>query len=609
MSSPDETSLEDRLARLERLVEDLHRRLPPLPADDASLHAAESLPAAAEFVERPRVHAVVSPRGADDAPRRREPLYGRALGWMPDDAAGLFAWDGQTWLNRLGIGLLLLGVALLFRYSIDMGWLTPAVRVGFGAAVGAVLTVAGLRMNEQRRFASVLLGGGVATFYITGWAAFNLYALIGYTLAFVGMVAITAGAFALALWRGQPALAIVGAFGGLGTPLILGISYATPRGLALYTSAVLAWTVVPYLRRGWRSVLWTSMAFGWALLASYAFAINYGPRAGVHPPDARAWMQGAAVFAWVLLGVLPLARRVLATARARAAHADGRPHERHWRDGDALHWYGVSIAAPAMLVATSALAWRLPADRWGLLAMGVAAAYALASWRLRGADARLARVLLFSAAVILPAGCFGALDAEPLLTALAAQALVLHLLASNGAGPAIRWLAHKAYVGVGAWVLFRLVESGDTSARRVAADLAAIAAGFAISYVVRGRPEMLAYRIFAHVAALGWVWRGLAQLEGGQGYATIAWGAWGLALLLLAMRQGWPTAERVAIWTLLATVTKLFLVDLERLDPLFRVILFLGFGAVFLYFSYSLSGAWRPGGAREPEPRPAGRDA
>ncbi|HEX6910546.1 MAG TPA: DUF2339 domain-containing protein [Longimicrobium sp.] len=597
----DEGSTEARLARLERLVEELHRRLPPRAADAEGDEPAEGL----------RAHAAApDPREAQDVelpPRpRREPLDGRAFGW--DAARGPFAWDGQTWLNRLGIVLLLLGVALLFRYTIDMGWLTPAVRVGFGAAVGGVLTALGLRMDERRRFASVLLGGGVATFYITGWAAFNLYALIGYAAAFAGMVAITAGAFGLALWRGQPALAVVGAFGGLGTPLILGISLASPRGLALYTSAVLAWTVPPYLRRGWRSVLWTSMAFGWTLLASYAYAINFGPRAGVHPPDSRAWMQGAVVFAWVLLGVLPLARRVLATRAAARAHADGRPHERRWRGMDALHWYGVAVAAPAALVATSGLAWRMGPDEWGGLAMGVAGVYALAAWALRGADGRLARVLLFAAAVLLPAGCFGALDGEALLAALAAQALALHLLASYGAGPAIRWLAHKGYIAVGAWVLFRLVESGDVGPRRVTADLAAIGAGFAASYLVRARGEMLAYRVFAHVAVLGWVWRGLAQgVEGGQGFATMAWGAWGLALLLVALRQGWPTAERVAIWTLLATVTKLFIVDLDRLDPLFRVLLFLGFGAVFLYFSYSLPSALRPRGQAGPEP--AGRDA
>jgi len=602
MSLEDE-GLEARLARLERLVEELHRRLPPLTEDAVR----------DELAARLRAHAVVQPPRepaiADERPRRREPLYGRGLEWVTDDTRGLFAWDGQTWLNRLGIGLLLLGVALLFRYSIDMGWLTPAVRVGFGAAVAAVLTAAGARMDERRRFAAVLLGGGVAAFYITGWAAFNLYALIGYTLAFLGMAAITAGAFGLALWRGEPALAILGAIGGLGTPLLLGISYASPRGLALYTSAVLAWTVVPYLRRGWRSVLWSSMALGWTLLASYAFAITYGPRAGVHPPDSRVWMQGAAVFAWLVLGVLPLARRVLATRAAGRAHADGRPHERRWRGMDAMHWYGIAVAAPAMLVTTTAFAWRMTAEAWGAFAMVVAGGYALAAWALAREDARLARVLLFSAALLLPAGSFGALEAETLLTALAGQALALHLLAFHGAGGTLRWLAHKAYLAVGAWLIFRLVDSGDISPRRVAADLAAIGAGFAASYLVRNRDEMLAYRVFAHMAALGWVWRQLAQgMDGGQGYATIAWGMWGLALLLTSMRRGWPVAERVAIWTLLAAVGKLFLVDLARLDPLFRVLLFLGFGAVFLYLSYSLSGAWRPRGPREPEASPMGRD-
>ncbi|HEX2209821.1 MAG TPA: DUF2339 domain-containing protein [Longimicrobium sp.] len=591
MSQLDNESVHERLERLERLVEELGRRLPPRPADAAAPASAAAATERSAEPERRGIRAAVSDRARE---------------WMPDDGASPFSWDGQTWLNRLGIVLLLLGVALLFRYSIDMGWLTPAVRVGFGAAVGAVLTALGLRMDERRRFGSVLLGGGIAAFYLTGWAAFNLYSLIGYTAAFTGMVAITAGAFTLAMWRSQPALAIVGAFGGLGTPLILGISYAAPRGLALYTSAVLAWTVVPYLRRGWRSVLWTSMAFGWVLLASYANAFSQALAASA---SARVWMQGAAVFAWIVLGVLPLARRVASIAAAPRTSADGESHEKRWRDGDALHWYGVSIASPAAFLVTTALVWRMGAAEWGVLAAIAAGVYAAAARALWRADGRLARVLLFAAAVLLPAGCFGALESETLLVALAAQALALHLLSAYGAGRAIRWLAHRGFTAVGAWVLFRLVENADVGPARVAADLAAIAAGFAISYVVRTRGEMLSYRIWAHVAVLGWVWRQLAQLEGGQGYATIVWGTYALGLLLLALRQRWPTAERVAIWTLLATVAKLFLVDLERLDPLFRVLLFLGFGAVFLYFSYSLSGAWKPRAEPEPKPRPAGRDA
>ena len=122
MSRLDDESLNDRLERLERLVEELSRRVPPLPADAAA-------------APRPLAAAVVPtelPRGRT---RIRQSVADRAREWMPDDGDSPFAWDGQTWLNRLGIVLLLLGVALLFRYSIDMGWLTPGVRVGFGAAV------------------------------------------------------------------------------------------------------------------------------------------------------------------------------------------------------------------------------------------------------------------------------------------------------------------------------------------------------------------------------------------------------------------------------------------------------------------------------------------
>jgi hypothetical protein len=103
-------------------------------------------------------------------------------------------------LNKLGIGLLLFGVALLYLLSVERGWIGPPVRVGFGLAVGAALLVMGLRVYENRRtFAQVLLGGGIGAFYITGFAAFQLYALIPYVVAFTFMVAVTLLAFFLSL--------------------------------------------------------------------------------------------------------------------------------------------------------------------------------------------------------------------------------------------------------------------------------------------------------------------------------------------------------------------------------------------------------------------------
>ena len=83
--------------------------------------------------------------------------------------------SGEWWLNKVGIGLLLFGVAFLFLFSIERGWISPPMRVGFGLGIGAALLTIGLRVYEDRRaFSQVLLGGGVGMLYITGFAAVQL---------------------------------------------------------------------------------------------------------------------------------------------------------------------------------------------------------------------------------------------------------------------------------------------------------------------------------------------------------------------------------------------------------------------------------------------------
>jgi uncharacterized membrane protein len=566
MTPQDPRGIDERVARLERLVDDLQRQLAARPS--ASVDPAP--PAA--FAPPPAHRAPAEVRGGISIPRLR--------------------WDGQLWLNRLGIGLVLLGTGLLFRYSIEMGWLTPLVRVAFGASVGAVLFALGLRLDRRRRYGAVLLGGGIATWYITGWAAFNLYGLVGYVAAFLGMVAITGLAFGFALSRDAEVLGVLGAIGGLGTPLLLGVSYGTPRGFALYTCLILAWTAAVHLYRGWRGLLWTAMGLAWPLLFVYARHLPPEPRLA---PGDRWAVQLAAVFAWAVLGVLPLARRVRLLRRAAG-------HERHWKHLEVGHWYALAVVPPAATLAVAAAVWNPQPVTWGYWTLATAALYVLAGWALYRPDHRIARALFFTASVLVSAGCVASFGGDALLLALALQALALHWLAGRGGGPSIRWMAHRVFLAAAGWMLFRLVQNGDTSAPRVLADLAVLAVGLGSSFLFRGRRAVLAYRFFVHVGLMGWLWRELAPFEGGQGLATISWGVYGLALLLVGLRARRPIVERTGIATLLAVVAKLFLVDLSALHPLFRVLLFLGFGAVFLFLSYALLGWWK---SAEDDARPA----
>ncbi|NIQ03870.1 MAG: DUF2339 domain-containing protein [Nitrospinaceae bacterium] len=155
---------------------------------------------------------------------------------------------GEFWLNRIGIGLLLLGLAFLFKYSIDQNWLTPWVRVSFGLVLGSSLIGFGLRLNESRRVLSqILLGGGIASFYVSGFAAFQLYHLVPHPMALSFMVGATLLSFYLALYQNEPPLAVVAVVGGLATPFILHTGSGNIPGLIVYTCLVLAGSMAIFL--------------------------------------------------------------------------------------------------------------------------------------------------------------------------------------------------------------------------------------------------------------------------------------------------------------------------------------------------------------------------
>ncbi|HLA38596.1 MAG TPA: DUF2339 domain-containing protein, partial [Candidatus Glassbacteria bacterium] len=128
----------------------------------------------------------------------------------------------EYWLGRIGIGLVLFGVVFLFKYAVDQGWLTPWARVGLGAAIGAGLFGWGQAVRGSRTVLSRLLtGGGIAAWYITGYSAFQVYALVSHTAAFIFLSAVTALALVLGAGVADPVLSIIGATGGLSTPFML----------------------------------------------------------------------------------------------------------------------------------------------------------------------------------------------------------------------------------------------------------------------------------------------------------------------------------------------------------------------------------------------------
>lgn len=125
-------------------------------------------------------------------------------------------------------------------------------------------------------------------------------------------------------------------------------------------------------------------------------------------------------------------------------------------------------------------------------------------------------------------------------------------------------------------------------------DLAAIALVLVATLAGTSRRVMVLCRLAAHVALLAWLWRELGLIPGGEPYVTIAWGLYAAGLLIAGLRLDGAALMRTGMATLFLVVGKLFLFDLAGVEAVWRILLFLGFGGLFLVLSYYLQSLWRP---------------
>ena len=97
----------------------------------------------------------------------------------------------QTWLPRIFVGIMLLGVIWLFKAGVDAGLLTPAIRIVFGIVLSIGFYYIGDIQIKRKRQALglVLAGGSITGIVLTTFAAHYLYGFIPASVAFVCNIA------------------------------------------------------------------------------------------------------------------------------------------------------------------------------------------------------------------------------------------------------------------------------------------------------------------------------------------------------------------------------------------------------------------------------------
>jgi uncharacterized membrane protein len=130
---------------------------------------------------------------------------------------------GSQWFNRIGILAVLIGMAWFLKFAIDNHWIGPTGRVLIGIVAGAALIAWSERFRSRGypAFSYSLKAVGSGILYLSLWAAFSLFHLIPSSVAFAAMIAVTAFNGFMAWSQNSELLALYAIVGGYSTPLLL----------------------------------------------------------------------------------------------------------------------------------------------------------------------------------------------------------------------------------------------------------------------------------------------------------------------------------------------------------------------------------------------------
>ncbi len=462
---------------------------------------------------------------------------------------------------RLGVVVLFVAFAFLVSLAVERAVFPIELRLAATAAAGLVLVGLGWRMRDRSAgFGLTLQGGGSALFYLTIFAAYQLYALIPSTVAF-GLLVLTTGLCALlALLQGAQTLALLALVGGFAAPIF----GAGPEGSALALFSYYAVLNVGVLVLAWYRP--------WRMVHVAGFLATFG-LGGLWMSQryTDALYPGAQAF---LIGFFAI---YFAVSFFHLRHQSEGPGERR-RDLllDSTLVIGLPIAAfsvQATLVSGFAfgLAWS---------ALGLGLVYVAAAWvvyrrspeRLRLLVETYAGLGLVFATLVIPfaldatwTGVGWAVEGALLVWLGARQRRVLLRLA----GVALQLAAAVSLLG-SAWSVFMSVSMQPHST--YFAGLVLSLAGLFTAWVAhhyRDRLSTLERIVEPLFIALGMIWWTLSHLDQVDRLASgdrfdallIGWLALtGALTTAAAWRLDWPGLRRIALLTLPVSVLALITV-------------------------------------------------
>jgi uncharacterized membrane protein len=519
---------------------------------------------------------------------------------------------GSQWFNRIGILAVLIGVAWFLKFAFDNHWIGPLGRVLIGLVAGAGLIAWSERFRAKNYFAFSysLKSVGSGILYLSLWAAFSLYHLIPGPVAFFAMIAVTAFNGFLSWMQDSELLAVYAIAGGFGTPLL--VSTGENHEIALFSYMLLLDFAVLVLvaLKPWSRLLvgaFIGTVFytaGWFFefysvdqiaptaffIACFFLVFALAPRLARIDPVSPGIDVTSVTSAWDKLAsvLLPIANAALGFFAF------------YWlldskQMSSAQPWLAVLFAAfyLALLRLPAVGRWRSSPFLLSELHLASAVVFLTIAIPLKASGRWITVGWLAEGAALF---WVSTRTRSALLRALSLICLALALVALLTINPTAiiapifnqrfaTYLAAIAVFALVAWLAHRSIAAEPAAFDRWWPSIAALAVLIVNALI------LIAISFEIHTFWWGEGWRGgIAQYTQYRMYAQFTYSAFfmlfGALLLALGFSRHSAFLRWQALLLLAVSIGKVFLVDVSELSQGYRILSFLGLGALLLAVSF-----------------------
>ena len=188
----------------------------------------------------------------------------------PKGKSNLEKFIGENLINKIGIAITVIGVAIGAKYSIENELISPLTRIILGYLAGLGLIGFGIKLKAKyENYSAVLVSGALAILYFITFAAYSFYSLFPQLMAFALMLIFTIFGVVAALNYNKQVIAHIGLVGAYAVPFLLSNDSGSAATLFAYMACINIGILVISLKKYWKLLFYSAFSFTYLIYSSW----------------------------------------------------------------------------------------------------------------------------------------------------------------------------------------------------------------------------------------------------------------------------------------------------------------------------------------------------